>query len=89
MRQNKINGIRVGSSDHKKRMRELQENHERLQEMLKNGWQIESVRVKRPRIHREPTPKRIKVQVGFVEIIVEFADWQAHGSVGKIVEKYY
>lgn len=70
-------------------MKELKENHEKLQKMLDEGWTVESIKVKRPRIHREPIPKRIKVQAGFVEIIVEFADWQAHGSVGKIVEKYY
>jgi hypothetical protein len=57
--------------------------------MLDNGWKITAVRKsRRPRIHKEPTPKRIKVQAGFVTITVEYADWVANGSVGRIIERY-
>ena len=97
MKQNNIKGEWVRSSSTPKRDERLRTHDEfeasDLKKMLDNDWKVKSIkkveRPKRPRFHREPTPKRIKIQAGFVEIIVEFADWQAHGSVGQIVEKYY
>jgi hypothetical protein len=60
-----------------------------LKKMLDNDWKITAVRKsRRPRIHKEPTPKRIKVQAGFITITVEYADWVANGSVGRIIERY-
>lgn len=81
------NGQLVGCS--KERRDELLKAHEEFQRMLESGWTIQQVKPKRPRIHKEPTPKRIKVQAGFITITVEYADWQANGSVGKVIEKYY
>ena len=60
-----------------------------LKKMLDRGWEITAARKsKRPRIQKEPTPKRVKVQAGFITITVEYADWVANGSVGRIIEKY-
>ena len=60
-----------------------------LKKMLDRGWKITAVRKsKRPRIQKEPAPKRIKVQAGFITITVEYADWVANGSVGRIIERY-
>lgn len=60
-----------------------------LKKMLDNGWKITAARKsRRPRIYKEPIPKRIKVQAGFVTITVEYADWVANGSVGRIIERY-
>lgn len=93
MKQNKFKGEWVRSSSTPKRDERLKAHEEfeasDLKKMLDNGWQITAVKKsKRPRIHKEPTPKRIKVQAGFITITVEYADWVAHGSVGRIIEKY-
>ena len=60
-----------------------------LKKMLDRGWEITAARkTKRPRIQKETAPKRIKVQAGFITITVEYADWVANGSVGRIIERY-
>ena len=93
MKQNNIRGEWVRSSSTPKRDERLKAHEEfeasDLKKMLDNGWQITAIKSRRPRIHKEPTPKRIKVQAGFITITVEYTDWKANGSVGKIVEKYY
>ena len=92
MKQN-IKGEWVRSSSTPSRAERLKA-HEKFQmselkKMLDEGWKITAVKkTKRPRIHKEPTPKRIKVQAGFVTITVEYADWVANGSVGRIIERY-
>ena len=90
MRQNRISGIRVGSSNHTERMKELQENHKRLQEMLDNGWKISSARVKRPRIKREETPRKVVVTLGGTwTVTMSFEEYQKRGDGLKIVMKIY
>jgi len=79
----KQRGTRVGSSDLKRMREELQEAHEEFLQMLADGYKVKAAR---KRIHR---PCRVKVQCGPVTITVSYTDWQAHGSVGTIVEKYY
>ena len=93
MKQNNYRGEWVRSSSTPKRSERLKAHEEfetsDLKKMLDNDWKITDVRKsKRPRIHKEPTPKRIKVQAGFVTITVEYADWVANGSVGRIIERY-
>ena len=79
----------AGCSNFKEKRAELLKAHEEFQKLLNNGYEITAVkRVRRPRIHKEPIPKRIKVQAGFITITVEYADWVANGSVGRIIEKY-
>ena len=53
MKQSRMIAVRVGSSDHTGRMKELRENHKRIQEMIDNGWQLKTTKVKRPRIKKE------------------------------------
>jgi len=89
MKNHNIRSQWAGCSNFKERYDELKKAHEEFQKMLADGYQITAVkRVRRPRIHKEPTPKRIKVQAGFITITVEYADWVANGSVGRIIEKY-
>jgi hypothetical protein len=78
-----MKAIRVGSSDVPKMRHEQMEAHKRFQQMLADGYKVKAAR---KRIHR---PCRVKVQCGPVTITVGYADWQAHGSVGTIVERYY
>ena len=88
MKEKIFKGIRVGSSD-PNRLKELKKAHEEFLKLQQEGWKIETAKVtKRPRIKQEPTPKRIKVQAGFITITVEYADWVANGSIGRIIEKY-
>ena len=90
MRQNKINGIRVGSSDHAGRMKELEDNHKRLQEMIDNGWTIKSARVKRPRIQKEINPKKVVITLGGSwTVTMSFEEYKKHGDGLKIVMKIY
>ena len=62
-----------------------------LKRMLDGNWEIKAIRPKRPRIQREKTPRKVEVSVmnGLVKITVDYTEWQAHGSVGTIVEKIY
>ena len=90
MKQNGMHGIRVASSDHKERMQELRENHKRLEEMLANGWKIESARKKRSRIKKEKTPRKVEISIagGWIKMIVEYPDWVEHGSLGTVIRKF-
>jgi len=93
MKQTNYRGEWVRSSSTPKRSERLKAHEEfeasDLKKMLDNDWKITAVRKSsRPRIHKEPIPKRIKVQAGFITITVEYADWVANGSVGRIIERY-
>lgn len=82
----------AGCSDFKERREELLKAHEEFKKMLAEGWQITNAkRAKRPRIQREKTPRKVEVSImnGLVKVIVDFTEWQAHGSVGTIVKKIY
>lgn len=88
---NTFRGVRVGSSD-PNRLKELRKAHEEFQKMLADGWQITSVKkVKRPRIQKEKTPRKVEVSImnGLVKVIVDFTEWQAHGSIGRIIKEIY
>lgn len=90
MRQSKINGIRVGSSDHAGRMKELRDNHEKLQKMIDDGWQVTSARVKRPRIKREVEPKKVVITLGGTwTVTMSFEEYKKHGDGLKIVMRIY
>ena len=62
-----------------------------FKKMLDEGWEIRATKLKRPRIQREKTPLKVEVSVmnGLVKVIVDFTEWQEHGSVGTIVKKIY
>lgn len=82
----------VGCSNFKERRAELLKAHEEFQRLLDSGYEITAVkRVKRPRIQKEKTPRKVEVSImnGLVKVIVDFTEWQAHGSVGTIVKKIY
>lgn len=53
MRQRKIKAERVYSSDYKRRLQELQDNHAQFLKMLEEGWKIVEAKRRRPRIQRE------------------------------------
>lgn len=81
----------AGCSNFKERREELLKAHEEFQRMLADGWQVTNVRKKRPRIQKEKAPRKVEVSImnGLVKVIVDFTEWQAHGSVGTIVKKIY
>jgi hypothetical protein len=92
MRQNKIRGEWAGCSNFKERRAELLKAHEEFQKLLDSGYEITAVkRVKRPRIQKEKTPRKVEVSImnGLVKITVDYTEWQAHGSVGTIIKKIY
>jgi hypothetical protein len=85
-----INAVRVGSSNHKERMQELYENHEKLQKMIDEGWQIKPIRVKRQRIHKEKTPRKVVVTLGGDwTVTMSFEEYKKHGEGLKIVMRIY
>ena len=90
MKQRIYRGEWAGCSNLTERRRELNKAHQEFQKLLDSGYEIVSVR-KRPRIHKEKTPRKVEVSImqGLVKVIVDFTEWQAHGSVGTIVKKIY
>jgi hypothetical protein len=91
MKNNQTRGQWAGSSHLKERYDELKQAHEEFERMLADGWQVTNVRKKRPRIQREKTPRKVEVSImnGLVKVIVDFTEWQEHGSVGTIIKKIY
>ena len=92
MKTNRIRGEWAGSSHLKERYDELKKAHEEFQKLLDSGYEITAVkRVRRPRIQREKTPRKVEVSImnGLVKVIVDFTEWQAHGSIGTITKKIY
>lgn len=90
MRQS-FKGIRVGSSD-PNRLKELREAHKEFEKMLADGWQVTNAKkAKRPRIQKIKVPRKVEVSImnGLVKVIVDFTEWQAHGSVGTVVKEIY
>ena len=88
----RIRGQWVGCSNFKEKREELLKAHEEFQKLLDSGYEITAVkRVRRPRIQREKTPRKVEVSImnGLVRVIVDFTEWQEHGSVGTIVKKIY
>lgn len=95
MKNNQTRGQWAGSSHLKERREELLKAHEEFQKMLADGYQItaakKSDKPKRQRIKKTKTPRKVEVSImnGLVKVIVDFTEWQAHGSVGTIVKKIY
>ena len=92
MKQRIYRGEWAGCSNLTERRRELNKAHEEFQKLLADGYEITAVkRVKRPRIQKEKTPRKVEVSImhGLVKVTVDFTEWQAHGSVGTIVKKIY
>ena len=82
----------AGCSNFKERRQELLKAHEEFQKLLDNGYEITAVKkVRRPRIHREKTPRKVEVSImsGLIRVIVDFSEWQAHGAIGTIIKKIY
>ena len=90
MKQRIYRGEWAGCSNLTERRRELNKAHQEFQKLLDSGYEIVSVR-KRPRIQKEKTPRKVEVSImnGLVRVIVDFTEWQAHGSVGTIVKRIY
>ena len=85
----KINAVRVGSSD-PNRLADLKANHKKLQEMIDNGWHVESSRVKRPRIKKEREPRKVVITLGGTwTVTMSFEEYKKHGDGLKIVMKIY
>ena len=85
----KTNAVRVGSSD-PNRLADLKANHEKLKEMLANGWHIESAKVRRPRIKEARKPKAVVVTLGGEWTVkLSFEEYQRRGSGLKIVMRIY
>ena len=92
MKNNQTRGQWAGCSNFKERRAELLKAHEEFQKLLDSGYEITAVkRVRRPRIQREKTPRKVEVSImnGLVKITVDYTEWQAHGSVGTIIKKIY
>ena len=92
MKNHNIRSQWAGCSNFKERRAELLKAHEEFQKLLDNGYEIAAVkRVRRPRIQREKTPRKVEVSImnGLVKITVDYTEWQAHGSVGTIIKKIY
>lgn len=82
----------VGCSNFKEKRAELLKAHEEFQKLLDSGYEIAAAKkVKRPRIQREKTPRKVEVSImnGLVKITVDYTEWQEHGSVGTIIKKIY
>ena len=90
----RIDAVRVGSSHNTERLAELKANRERLQEMLASGWQVKEVKVKRPRIKKEPKPRKLVIAISGWEslgtITVSFEDYERdYKSCCRIVTKFF
>ena len=82
--------VRVGSSNHEERMKELKENHEQLQKMLADGWQVTDAKVRRPRHKVIKQPKEVVVTLGGEWTLrMSFNDYQLRGSGLKVVMRMY
>lgn len=82
--------VRVGSSNHEERMKELRENHEQFQKMLADGWKVTEAKVKRPRHKVIKQPKEVVVTLGGSWTLkMSFHDYQQRGEGLKIVMRIY
>lgn len=71
-----MKAIRVGSSDVPKMRQEQREAHKRFQQMLADGWRVESVKkAKRPRIVKPKTPKQVRVKVFDRSVVIDYKDY--------------
>jgi len=91
MKQNTIKGEWVGGTQSPKERREdLLKAHEEFLQMLADGWQIKSARVKRPRIQKEKKPRQVIVSLGGTWTLrMSFEDYQKRGDGLKITMRIY
>lgn len=74
----------VGCSNFQERINELRQAHEEfVQEFM-----VVTTR-RRPRIYKEPNPRKVEISVMDIKITIDFTEWQAHGSIGTIIKKIY
>lgn len=86
----RINAVRVGSSHNTERLAELKANHEELQRMLANGWEITAVKkTKRPRIQKSKTPREVEVSIFGGKVRMTFAEYQQRGQGLKVVMEIF
>ena len=92
MKQPNIRKEWAGCSNFQERRQELLEAHKEFQKLLDSGYEITAVKkIRRPRIQREKTPRKVEVSImdGLIRVIVNFTEWKEHGSVGTIIKKIY
>lgn len=86
----RINAVRVGSSHNTERLAELKANHEELQRMLANGWEITAVKkTKRPRIQKPKTPREVEVSIFGGKVRMTFAEYQQRGQGLKVIMEIF
>ena len=86
----RINAVRVGSSHNTERLAELKANHEELQRMLANGWEITAVKkTKRPRIQKPKIPREVEVSIFGGKVRMTFAEYQQRGQGLKVVMEIF
>ena len=74
----------VGCSNFQERINELQQAHEEfVQEFI-----VTTTR-RRPRIYKEPNPRKVEISVMDIKVTIDFTEWQAHGSIGTIIKRIY
>lgn len=74
----------VGCSNFQERINELRQAHEEfVQEFI-----VTTTR-RRPRIYREPNPRKVEISVMDIKVTIDFTEWQAHGSIGTIIKRIY
>lgn len=74
----------VGCSNFQERINELRQAHEEfVQEFI-----VATTR-RRPRIYREPNPRKVEISVMDIKVTIDFTEWQAHGSIGTIIKRIY
>lgn len=85
----RINAVRVGSSNHAERLAELKANHEEFQKMLADGWQVTNTKVKRPRIQKAKTPRKVVISVLGNKITVTYQEYLNRCQDFKIVMEIF
>lgn len=81
----------VGCSNFKERREELLKAHEEFLKMLADGYRITAAKKVRPRIKKEVRPRKIEVSIlnGTFKAVLDFSEWEQHGSIGKVIRKIY
>ena len=86
----RINAVRVGSSHNTERLAELKANHEELQKMKADGWEITAAKKnKRPRIQKPKTPREVEVSIFGGKVRMTFQEYQEHGAGLKVLMEIF
>lgn len=93
MKQNRINAVRVGSSNHAERLAELKANHEsqELKNLIERGFSVKNVEVKhrRPRIKVSPKPRYVVTLVFGKELQMTIEEFNTKGAGFKKIREIY